>query len=132
MSKKGKKKGAESLEAQARMHETLYGTDYDEATEYRRQALEMVKKHDVKPDEGTIADEELRLFERRLDEFKDGKRRMEGELAFYSVLRQVHQGGTIDPNRTEAKNLHLLKLLGYVKNDKLTGKGRELLRSLQR
>jgi hypothetical protein len=133
MSKRKKKKGAEKLEAQARAHEALYGTDWKEVTEYRRQALEIIEKHRIKPDDGKIADDEIKIFEKRLKEFEDGKRKMLGELPFYRILRLVSKGESINSdNRIEAKNLQLLEVSGYVKDGKLTARGRNLLKVLER
>lgn len=129
MSKRKKKRGAEKLEAQARAHEALYGTDWNEVMEYRRQALEIVKKYDVKPNDKRISDEEIKVFKRRLKEFEEGERRMRGELPFYKVLRLVSEGKTINPdNKIEVKNMQMLEILGYIKDGKLTSKGRNLLK----
>ena len=129
MSKRKKKKSAEKLEAQARAHEALYGTDWKEVMEYRRQALEIVEKYDAKQNDKRISDEEIKIFKRRLKEFEDGERRMRGELPFYKVLRLVSEGETINPgNRIEVKNIQILEILGYIKDGKLTGKGRNLLK----
>ena len=129
MSKRKKKRSAEKLEAQARAHEALYGTDWKEVMEYRRQALEIVEKYDAKPNDKRISDEEIKIFKRRLKEFEDGERRMRGELPFYKVLRLVSEGETINPgNRIEVKNIQILEILWYIKDGKLTGKGRNLLK----
>lgn len=131
MSKRGKKKGAEKLEAQARAHEALYGTDWSEVTEYRRQALEIIERHHVRLDDKKIADDEIKIFEKRLKEFEDGKRKMRGELPVYKILGSVKNGESINSeDKVEVKNLRLLEILGYVKDGKLTGRGRKLLEML--
>ena len=133
MSKKKKKKSAEKLEAQARMHEALYGAGWEEAMEYRRQALNILKKHDIKTNNKKISDNELKLFKKRLIEFEEGKREMKKELPFYKVLRSIEKGTFINSkDEVEIKNLQLLELLGYIKNSKLTGKGKKLLRRLEK
>lgn len=131
MSKRRKKKGAEKLEAQARAHEALYGVDWREVTEYRRQALEIVDRYDIKPNDKETTDVEIKLFKRRLKDFEDGKRRMYEELPFYKVLNSINKGIAINrDDKIEVKNLQLLEILGYIKDSKLTGKGRSLLNSL--
>jgi len=131
MSKRKKKKSAEKLEAQARVHEALYGTDWKEVMEYRKQALEIVERYDIKPNGKKITNGEIKIFERRLKEFEEGKRRMRGELPFYKVLRLIGEGGSINSdNKIEVKNLQMLEILGYIKDGKPTGKGRKLLRRL--
>lgn len=130
--RKKKKKSAEKLEAQARAHEALYGRDWKEVMEYRRQALEIVERYGIKPDDKRISNDEIKIFERRLKEFEEGKRRMRGELPFYKVLRLVNKGEFITPdNEIEVKNLQMLEILGYVKDGKLTGKGRDMLKKLR-
>ena len=133
MSKRKKKKGAEKLEAQARAHEALYGTDWREVTEYRRQALEIIEKHRIKPDDKKIAGGEIKIFKRRLKEFEDGKRKLQEELPFYKILKLASNGESINPDdKVEVKNLQLLEISGYVKDGKLTGRGRNLLKILER
>lgn len=131
MSKKRKKKGAESLEAQSRVHEALYGEGSREVMEYRRQALEIIEKYGLSPDNDKISDEELKIFKKRLKEFEEGKRRMKNELIFYRVLKLISAGEQIDPdNMNEFRNQQLLEKAGYIKNGKLTGKGKDLLKML--
>jgi hypothetical protein len=128
MSKKSKKKGAESLQSQARMHEALYGPDWGEVGEYRGQALGIIERYAISIDEKKIDSEGAKLFKKRLEEFGTGKRKMVGELPFAKVLRVLKAGGTIDKkDAVLSQNLALLEGLGYVKDGKLTGKGRQLL-----
>jgi len=132
MSKKRKKKGAEGLMAQARAHEALYGTEWEEVSEYNMQARQIIEKYRVRPDNRRIGNEELRIFKRRLEEFRDGKRRMHGELTAYNVLRSIAEGGpAVTGDGAEAKNLRLLEAAGYVKDGKLTWKGRDLLKKMR-
>jgi len=131
MSRKGKKKGAAKLEAQARAHEALYGSGWKEVTEYRKQALEIVRRHGVRLDNGEISSTALKLFAKRLDEYGRGKRRMEEELPFFRVLKCIAAGDIVDfGNEEEVRNLRMLENLGYIRTGKLTGKGRELLNAL--
>ncbi len=133
MSKTKKKKSAEKLEAQARAHEALYGSDWHEVTEYRRQALEIVERYGIKSDKERIDAEELKIFKKRLEEFMEGRRRMQRELPFYKVLRSLSQGGVVNPNdEVEVKNLQMLEMLGYIKDGKLTWKGRDMMKRIKR
>ena len=132
MSKKRKKKGVESLEAQSRAHEALYGEGSREVAEYRRQALEIVEKYGLSPNSDKISEEEIKIFKKRLKEFEERKRRMKNELVFCKVLRLVGEGEQIDTeNKNELRNQQLLEKAGYIKNGKLTGKGKELLKKLE-
>ncbi len=129
MSKKGKKKSAESLEARARAHETLYGSSLREADEYRKQALNIIKKYDVRPNGKKIGAKELKIFEKRLKDFAEGKRKIKGELTFLKVLKTIEAGEEIDPNdEDEARNYQMLESLGYIKDGKLARKGRTILK----
>jgi hypothetical protein len=133
MSKRKKKKSAEKLEAQARAHEALYGSDWHEVTEYRRQVLKIVERYGVKSDKERIDAEELKIFKKRLEEFREGRRRMQRELPFYKVLRSLSEGGVVNPsNEVEVKNLQMLEMLGYIKDGKLTWKGRDLMKRIKR
>ena len=132
MSKKRKKKGAEKLEAQSKAHEALYGNGAREVMEYRRQASDIVEKYRISPDDNKIADDELKIFNKRLKEFEEGKRKMKNELVFYKVLRSIGEGKQIDPDdKNERRNHQLLEKAGYIKNRKLTGKGKDLLKKLE-
>lgn len=131
--RKKKRKGAEKLEAQARAHEALYGTDWREVMEYRRQALEIAERHGIKMNDERIIEHEIKIFEKRLKEFEEGKRIMQGEMPFYKVLRLLDRGEAINhDNETEVKNLQMLEILGYAKDGELTGKGRDMMRKLRR
>ena len=66
MSKRKKRKSAEKLEAQARAHEALYGSDWKEVTEYGRQALEIIEKYAIKTNDKRIDAEEVKIFKKRL------------------------------------------------------------------
>lgn len=133
MSKRREKESVERLEAQARAHEALYGTDWKEVMEHRRQALEIMEKYNIRPNEKKIVDSDIKIFKRRLKEFEEGKRKMRGELAFFKVLRLVSKGGSVDSDKKiETGNLQRLEILGYVKDGKLTGKGRNLLKRLEK
>ncbi len=133
MSKTKKKKSAEKLEARARAHEALYGSDWHEVTEYRRQALKIVERYGIKSDEEKIDAEELKIFEKRLEEFREGRRRMQRELPFYKVLRLLSEGDVVNPNdKIEVKNLRMLEMLGYIKDGKLTWKGRDMMKRIKR
>ncbi len=131
MSKTKKKKSAEKLEAQARAHEALYGSDWHEVTEYRRQALKIVERYGIKSDKERIDAEELKIFKKRLEEFREGRRRMQRELPFYKVLRLLSEGGVVNPNdEVEVKNLQMLEMLGYIEDGKLTWKGRDMMKRI--
>ena len=131
MSKKGKKKSAESLEAQARAHEALYGSDWREVDEYRKQALKIIEKYDVAINGMKIDAKELKTLERRLKHFAEGTRKMKGELTFFRVLKLVEGGESIDPgNKDEVDNYRMLERLGYIKNGKLARKGKTILERL--
>ncbi len=133
MSKRKKKKSAEKLEAQARAHEALYGSDWHEVTEYRRQVLKIVERYSIKSDKERIDGEELKIFKKRLEEFREGRRRMQRELPFYKVLRLLSEGGVVNPNdEVEVKNLYMLEMLGYIEDGKLTWKGRDLMKRIKR
>ncbi|UCF07958.1 MAG: hypothetical protein JSW28_10015 [Thermoplasmata archaeon] len=133
MPKRRKKKSADKLEAQARAHEALYGSDWREVTEYRKQALEIIERYGIRSDDERIDAEELRIFKKRLDEFREGRRRMHGELPFYKVLRLLAKGGAVNPDdEIEAKNLRMLGMLGYIKDGKLTWKGRDMMKRIRR
>ena len=132
MSKKRKKKGAEKLSAQSKAHEALYGAGSREVMEYRRQALEIVEKYKIITNGDKISDEELRIFKKRLREYEEEKRGMKNELAFFRVLKTISEGKQIDPNnKIEIKNQQLLEGAGYIKDGKLTGKGKDLLKKLE-
>ncbi len=132
MSKRKKKKGAEKLEDQARAHEALYGSDWHEVTEYRRQALEIVERYGIKSDDERIDAEELKIFKKRLEEFREGRRRMQRELPFYKVLRLLGEGDAVNPNdEVEVKNLRMLEMLGYIEDGKLTWKGRDMMKRIK-
>ncbi len=132
MSKRKKRKSAEKLEAQARAHEALYGTDWKEVMEYRGQALEIVERYSIKPNDKRISNNEINIFKKRLKEFEEGKRIMQGELSFYRVLRLLSEGESVDlGNEIEAKNLGMLEMLGYIKDGKLTWKGRDLMKIIK-
>ena len=133
MSKKGKKKSAESLEAQARAHEALYGSDSREVDEYRMQAMRISEKHGINLNGEKIDAKELKILNKRLDEFTEGKRKMEGELTFFKVLKSVEMGEAINlSNEDEERSYHMLELLGYIKDEKLSGKGREFLKKMEK
>lgn len=132
MSKKGKKKGAVRLEAQARMHEALYGGDWKEVAEYRRQALAVAGKHGLRLDNGKVKAETIKLFARRLEEFAAGKRKLKGEPPFLKVLWTVRDGELPDyGSEDEMRSLRMLEALGHIRDGTLTGKGRELLRAME-
>ncbi len=132
MSKRKKKKSAEKLEAQARAHEALYGSDWQEVTEYRKQALRIVERYGIKSYGERIDAEELKIFKKRLDEFREGRRRMQKELPFYKVLRLLSEGGAVNPNdEIEVKNYQMLEMLGYIKEGKLTWKGRDIMKRIK-
>ena len=79
-----------------------------------------------------ISDEELRIFKKRLREYEEEKRGMKNELAFFRVLKTISEGKQIDPNnKIEIKNQQLLEGAGYIKDGKLTGKGKDLLKKLE-
>jgi len=131
MSRKGKKKGAVKLEAQARAHEALYGGDWREVTEYRKQALRIVTSLGLRLDNGEVSAAALKLFAKRLEEYGSGKRKMRGDMPFLRVLRTVMEGRVLDyGNETEVRNFRMLEGLGYIRQGKLTGKGNELLKVL--
>lgn len=132
MSKKGKKKGAKRLEAQARMHEALYGGDWKEVGEYRRQALAVAGKHGLRLDNGKVTAEAVKLLSRRLEEFAAGKRKLKGEPPFLKVLRTARDCELPDyGNEDEMRSLRMLEALGHIRNGALSGKGRELLRAIE-
>jgi hypothetical protein len=131
MSRKSKKKGALKLEAQARAHEALYGGDWREVTEYRKQALRIVTSLGLKLDNGEISAAALKLFAKRLEEYVRGKRKMRGEMPFLRVLRTINEGGVLDfDNETDVRNFRMLENLGYIRQGTLTGKGNKLLQAL--
>jgi len=131
MSRKSKKKGALKLEAQARAHEALYGGDWGEVTEYRKQALKIMTRLGLKLDNGDISVAALKLFAKRLEEFCSGKRKMRGEMPFLRVLRTVGDGEALNSgDETDIRNFRMLEDLGYIRQGKLTGKGNELLKAL--
>lgn len=133
MSKRKKKKSAEKLEAQARAHEALYGSDWREVTEYRKQALKIVERYGIKSDDKRIDEEELKIFKKRLQEFREGRRRVQRELPFYKVLRLLSEGGAVNPDdEIEVKNLRMLEMLGYIRDGKLTWKGRDMMKRIKR
>ena len=131
MSRKSKKKGAVKLEAQARAHEALYGGDWGEVTEYRKQALRIVTRLGLKLENGDVSIAALKLFAKRLEEYGSGKRKMRGELPFLRVLRTVREGSVLDyGNETDVWNFRILEGLGYIRQGTLTGKGKILLKAL--
>ncbi len=133
MSKKGKKKSAESLEAQARAHEALYGSDSREVDEYRLQARKIYEKHGINLNGEKIDAKELKLLEKRLKEFLQGKREMEGEPTFFKALKSIDLEKTIDlSNEDERRNYQMLEKLDYIRDGKLSGKGRELLKTMEK
>jgi hypothetical protein len=132
MSKRRKKKGAERLEAQARAHAILYGPEWHEVSDYRQQAMKLIEKHGIRPDEERIGSEELKIVGKRLEEFREGKRKLWGELPVDKVLELLSQGRTVDPgDDIGSKTLRMLEKLGYVKDGELTGKGRDLKKRMK-
>jgi len=132
MSKRRKKKGAEKLEAQARAHAIVYGPDWHEVSDYRQQAMKLIEKHGIRPDEKRVDAEELKIIGKRLEEFGKGKRRLWGELPVDKVLELLSQGKTVDPGDViGAKTLRMLEKLGYVKDGKPTWKGRDLRKRIK-
>lgn len=129
---KREKEGAEKLEAQARAHEALYGSGWKEVTGYRKQALEIMSRHRLRTDNGRISGAALKLFSKRLEEFRSGKRRADENLPFMRLLGKLARGKLPDfGDGAEVRNLRMLEGLGFVKNGSLTGKGRELLRDIR-
>ena len=111
----------------------MYGSDWKEVTEYRRQAREIIDKYDLRPNDKRVDAEELKVFKKRLKDFEEGKRRMRGELPFTRVLRLLREGGAVNPtDETEVKNLQMLEMLGYIKDGKLTWKGRDMMKRIKR
>ena len=82
---------------------------------------------------GEIDEEELKIFKKRLQEFREGRRRMQRELPFYKVLRLLSEGGVVNPNdEVDVKNLQMLEMLGYIKDGKLTWKGRDMMKRMKK
>lgn len=132
MSKKKKIKGAMRLEAQARAHKTLYGEDWYEVSEYRRQARKILEKKRVNVRGEDVASEEKKILKKRLKEYETGRRRARKELVFIRVLEALRDNKSLAPEDERTKNnLRLLTELDYVRKDKITAKGRRLLESLK-
>lgn len=128
MSKKRKKKSAISLEALSRAHEMLYGKDWYEVGLYRKQAQEIMKKGKIKLDNEEISEKEKEILRKRLKEYEEGKKDIDKNLLFYKILRDLDEGKAIDMSDERVKkNLEILEEFEYVKEMKITAKGRKIL-----